>query len=1140
MSKANLINSLFKIDAAEGFVRYTNTVKPYHSKILDVMIEYIYKEDVRVKVTEAWTTDVLQEKSAYDNCYYRVVNDMTVPGVAGTWYIEGHHQPAFRHGDRFLVTYNDNSSKVFIVDRAQNIEIIEPTDPYLTAITVVGTQTVPDKEATTVQLAFAPNYRIIGATAGDNGQWIVDGNVADEFQVGEKVIIANTKFNDTELSIFTVRSQPTIGYVPGVSLGSVPDYTPDYNIVGVRPTRVTGESTIVPGQWIILGAHGSKIIPGTHFSVSDKSVDTGVYYVVEAVTEQAYNTLPPEVKRAQYSDYLGNSRVTVITINSAQEIPETAQPAGVIQCPVIPAYEIIGNTLTSWIIGGHYAERFGPGDRLFVEGNQLQSANKEYIIASATNSTSGSRKTTIVVQGGISGSANATGRIQHPSAVTTIIPVVERVFTVSPNSGDVYRPFGTGTLRHLPLLIEQIAQPDGNVPIGAVWLNPITNVSKRWNGLGWVHNYTPIAHSWYLDSVTPANLVIKQATTQIADVQDVNYGHSNSFVVDTTNKYKNCTFSVTSLDANQLMFSKSFNIVGVDPTLNKWTVSGVADVYISETIYVTSSSNTQGLGKYIVANVVKGASTTDIYVTKQISRLASADGILSVPMIISDVPHWIEGTRVRVSSTTVLPDPLVVNQPYYFIPVVKPYEVSKDIPSQEAIYNQWYRFSHSNANTFPADTNELLGWEYLSATNTFRSTINSNTTIGMVSPDSYSKYDLEVQLSSVDGDDDAAGVVIAWYRDETTGKENTLTAIRSPGGVGYTWRIVYNLGQSDQWVVSDKTRFIKWGNGRYGQSAVAAGYTANKPLGGWDDFIAVGTRVKIERDGSKIICQTTDMNSTSYVDSAAILVDLTKDSRLTKFIGPRQFGVAALSQRYISFKILALNAVVQETPAVFALSKVRKPRDFYDYVDVTTFGSGVLTLTQDELYVPGTRVIVKDSDANRNDGSYTILGEEPITPTTSRLFVAEHVKSPTPAGKTVDGVIMFDKDTHVFSSLTERACKKREQSELYADTRITEFIQFEFTVEEFDFISARLRENEPYSEFLRELGFDVPNPELGGFDGEGFDGELFLSVNSTANGMGGQAYLHSMIPVGFDTQYFDVGGIDETTATVSKLYNRSV
>ena len=83
MSKANLINSLFKIDAAEGFVRYTNTVKPYHSKILDVMIEYIYKEDVRVKVTESWNTDIHQEKSAYDNCYYRVAGK--VLGPAGQW-----------------------------------------------------------------------------------------------------------------------------------------------------------------------------------------------------------------------------------------------------------------------------------------------------------------------------------------------------------------------------------------------------------------------------------------------------------------------------------------------------------------------------------------------------------------------------------------------------------------------------------------------------------------------------------------------------------------------------------------------------------------------------------------------------------------------------------------------------------------------------------------------------------------------------------------------------------------------------------------------------------------------------------------------------------------------------------------------
>lgn len=1131
MSKANLINSLFKIDAAEGFVRYTNTVKPYHSKILDVMIEYIYKEDVRVKVTESWNTDIHQEKSAHDNCYYRVAGK--VLGPAGQWIVEGHHQQAFRHGDRFLVTYVDGSSKVFIVDHAQNIDVTEPTDPYLTSITVVGTQTVLNKEATTIQLAFAPNYRIIGATSGDNGEWIVDGDVADEFQVGEKVIIANTKFNDTDVSIFTIKSPPTVGYVPGVDIGAVPDYTPDYNIVGVRPTSVVGADTIVPGQWVILGAHANKIIPGTHFSVSDRSVDTGIYYVVDSVQQRAYNTLPSNVKVKQFSEYLGTSTVTVITIKPTQEIPDSAVPDGLIQCPVIPAYEIIGNTTTSWIIGGHYAERFIAGDRLFVEGNELASANKEYVITSASNSTSGPRKTTITVQGGITGTPTPSGRIQHPSTVTTIIPVVERVFKVAPGSGEVYRPFGTGTLRHLPMLVEQISQPSVPVPIGAVWLNPITNVSKRWNGTGWIHNYTPTSHAWFLDAVDPSNLTIKQAVSQIADLTAPDYGKSNSFVVDTTNKYKQCSFS--SLASNQLMFSKSFNIVGVDTTYNKWIVAGAADVYINETVYVTSSSSAQGMGKYTVANVVKNASTTDIYVTKQISRLASADGIISVPMVPSEVPHWLEGTRVRVSSTTSLPNPLVINQPYYFIPVVKPYEISKDIPSQEDIFNQWYRYSHNNTNTFPANTAELQGWEYLTASNTFRTNINSTTIIGMVSPDAYAKYTYEVQVRSTNGDDDAGGLLIAWYRDPVTGKENTLSAVRSPGGAGFTWCVVYNYSQSDQWVVADKTRFIKWGNGNYGQTAAIAGYVTDQTSGGWDDFAAQGTHIKIERDGDKIICHTTDMNQLSYVDSAAILVDLTKDNRLAKFIGPSSFGIVAASQSQTSFKIKMLNAVVQETPAVFALSKVRKPRDFYDYVDVTSFGSGVLTLIQDELYVPGSRVVVKDSEVNRNDGSYTIVGEEVISPTTTRLFVGEHIKASTLAGKNRDGVIVFDKDTHVFSSLTERACKKREQSELYADTRITEFIQFEFTVEEFDFITARLRENEPYSEFLRELGFDVPS-----HDTSGFDGDLHYTVNSHTNGMAGQAYLHSMVPIGFDTQYFDVGGIDETSTTVAKLHNRSV
>jgi hypothetical protein len=41
-----------KIDPVEGFVQFVQDVKPYHTKVIDVIIEYIHEDDLNVKITE--------------------------------------------------------------------------------------------------------------------------------------------------------------------------------------------------------------------------------------------------------------------------------------------------------------------------------------------------------------------------------------------------------------------------------------------------------------------------------------------------------------------------------------------------------------------------------------------------------------------------------------------------------------------------------------------------------------------------------------------------------------------------------------------------------------------------------------------------------------------------------------------------------------------------------------------------------------------------------------------------------------------------------------------------------------------------------------------------------------------------------
>ena len=117
------------------------------------------------------------------------------------------------------------------------------------------------------------------------------------------------------------------------------------------------------------------------------------------------------------------------------------------------------------------------------------------------------------------------------------------------------------------------------------------------------------------------------------------------------------------------------------------------------------------------------------------------------------------------------------------------------------VFNTWYRFSHANKGVYPANASEVNAWSYDAATDTLKCTINSTTFVGFVSNGVIGDYRFETLLSSTDGDDDMIGVVLGFYKDPTTGKEHTLTAIRTLCGTTpartHSMDIIYNAFQSD-------------------------------------------------------------------------------------------------------------------------------------------------------------------------------------------------------------------------------------------------------------------------------------------------------------------------------------------------------
>jgi hypothetical protein len=227
-------------------------------------------------------------------------------------------------------------------------------------------------------------------------------------------------------------------------------------------------------------------------------------------------------------------------------------------------------------------------------------------------------------------------------------------------------------------------------------------------------------------------------------------------------------------------------------------------------------------------------------------------------------------------------------------------------PDQSTVFNSWYRFSHNSTDTFPANSSELQAWAYDSTSGQISNTTNSATFIGVVSTEKYDNYILDVNVSSTNTDDDVIGLLLAWYKDPTTGHEYTLSALRSPGGSSLLWGISYNFFQSSttdgaKTLVNGSSQ-VKWGNGAAGNlSATAAGYVTNTSTTGWSgQATTYGTdghiRIRAVRTGNTITVSTSDWSAPGTLIST-LTIDLTSDPLLAKFCGSSQYGFCAESQQ---------------------------------------------------------------------------------------------------------------------------------------------------------------------------------------------------------------------------------------------------
>ena len=223
-------------------------------------------------------------------------------------------------------------------------------------------------------------------------------------------------------------------------------------------------------------------------------------------------------------------------------------------------------------------------------------------------------------------------------------------------------------------------------------------------------------------------------------------------------------------------------------------------------------------------------------------------------------------------------------------------QVQNYTESFSSVFNSWSRISHGSNGLFPSNSSELSSWNYDAATDKISCTVNSNTLVGFISPDSYDTFDFEVELSSTNTDDDWIGVVIAFT--ESDGKQYTLTLCRAWNSAvanAPNFILYYNLGQSDQQVIAGSMCGLGSPTTYHNSSGVLKN--------GWVGSGAV--RFEIKRTGNAITCLTTNPgDTTTYLSAYQLTADLDSLDVLKRFKGPQRFGYCCWSQPYSTWKSL--------------------------------------------------------------------------------------------------------------------------------------------------------------------------------------------------------------------------------------------
>lgn len=256
-------------------------------------------------------------------------------------------------------------------------------------------------------------------------------------------------------------------------------------------------------------------------------------------------------------------------------------------------------------------------------------------------------------------------------------------------------------------------------------------------------------------------------------------------------------------------------------------------------------------------------------------------------------------------------------------------------PTRQEVFDTWTRISHDNSGVYPANSSDLTAFSYNATEDRIECLANIGRLTGFVSPESYGKYTFSSTVTSTDGDDDTIGLLFGFYKDPDTGKEHTLTALRSQGGTlgGGSYQIWYNHLQSDEQLLFN------------GNSLVTEEPDGTDGLHAGTGWSGIKTRIKIVRDGNSFTIQTSQNSLSDLTDAdldptTTVNINLNDYTFGTLFAESSSYGYVNHSQGSATWTNITF--LPEETAeygdfsnSIFDTFRITSGQRFTTYIDAT-------------------------------------------------------------------------------------------------------------------------------------------------------------------------------------------------------------